>query len=285
MLSRNTPQAGLVRRDTYAQTFTSGKVIKLPNGKVAKQIWMVTRADEDRLKPEQLAQARSLDTTWQPKVVKGKTSYGYSAQMQRCPPITVDNFVFLYQRGMREPLLVIGEWKKDGVKVWGRTQTLHGVVVPAGGHYEIYGDRPDTLEPGHTSLTHAANSEALEELKLPKDRMRATQMVCGIDDLFNDPRKHCLRFVYLRWVEVDPATTEEIKSLVAIPVSQLNDFCADEIKYTNPKGETLPIVLNHDDMIRTVMALPDTHDFLAKIIAATEEVPPGLQSSSFRTFS
>jgi hypothetical protein len=108
-------------------------VVRLPGGYVARQITIITKENEN-FPDEQRAMANHLDFDWIPKGIpswQASTPFG-----QRCPAVWVDSFVFFYTRGMAEPELLLGEWKKD-VKVYGNKQTVHGLVVGAGGHYEV----------------------------------------------------------------------------------------------------------------------------------------------------
>ena len=73
-------------------------------------------------------------------------------------------------------------------------------------------------------------------MKIPKDRIKATELVAVMDDAFNDPRTHGIRIVYLRWVEIEPKSryilnredgrltslSEELKSIISVPVSKLS---------------------------------------------------------------
>lgn len=58
---------------------------------------------------------------------------------------------------MDQPELLLGEWKKK-VKLYGSEETIHGLVVGGGGHYERMGERNSKMEAGHLSAREAAGT-------------------------------------------------------------------------------------------------------------------------------
>ena len=137
------------------------KVKNLPNGYVAVPTWSIRRANQTYT-PEEASRANLMTFDWE---VKGTS---IKAQ-QRCPAVWVDNFCFLYTRGMVEPELLLGRWKKD-VVVYGSKQSLEGLVIAGGGHYERCANKPKiqytsaTFEQGDMSLRAAADKELKEEI-------------------------------------------------------------------------------------------------------------------------
>lgn len=90
-------------------------------------------------------------------------------------------------------------------------------------------------------------------------------MLGFVDKVLNDPRTHGLRFVYLRWIEQPPRSTEEIKLIVPTPLSALRDLVEGRISVNTPSGEQLSFILNHDEYIAAVMSHPVTKAFIANI--------------------
>jgi hypothetical protein len=180
---------------------------------------------------------------------------------QRCPRITVDSLTFVpcIHNGQAELGLVMGEFNKkmpDG-------ETIHGWAIAAGGHYESTGRGPPGLEKGDICLRAAADKEMKEEIKISQDQVLAQQHIAMIDHL-NDPRFPCLRSVFFRIASIDPSTSEELKHIVVVPFSILSGLCSGHYGYPNPKNlaERLPVVLNHDRLILTVMSLPAAGEFI-----------------------
>lgn len=71
---------------------------------------------------------------------------------------------------MKEPHILLGEFKKDADLYGSKTQ-LHGLVLGGGGHYERIGNKPPGVEGGDMSLMDAANKEILEEMKIPPEKV------------------------------------------------------------------------------------------------------------------
>jgi ADP-ribose pyrophosphatase YjhB (NUDIX family) len=261
-------QGGLVARNNYAQTWVAPgtKEIRLPGGMIARQCWVITAENEDRYDQAKKTMANLMDPNWVPKLIPGKSQlYGNSTiQMQRCPRIWVDNFIFFYKPGMKEPLLLLGEWRKN-VTIYGTKTDVHGLVVAGGGHYETMGNRGTAIEAGHMSMSEAADREVFEEVKIPKDRLKATQFLGFVDNVFNDPRTHGIRNIYLRHVEMEPSATDELKTVIAAPVSMLHDLCTGKQTYQTDKGLSLGFILNHESMVEFVMNHPDVKQFVARI--------------------
>jgi hypothetical protein len=58
-----------------------------------------------------------------------------------------------------------------------------------------------------------------------------------MDDVFSDPRYHGVRHIFLRWLDQEaPRGTEELKNIVAAPLSILPAFCRGEIPWV-PEGD------------------------------------------------
>jgi ADP-ribose pyrophosphatase YjhB (NUDIX family) len=127
------------------------------------------------------------------------------------------------------------------------------------------GNKPKHVEKGHMCISEASVSEVFEELQIHKSDIKATKMLGVIDDIENDPRMHGIRFIYLRWVETEPKKSDELKSIVSVPISLLNNLAERRVAWPNKEGKPLGMVLNHDKMIKLVMAHPDTQKFLTNI--------------------
>ncbi len=95
--------------------------------------------------------------------------------------------------------------------------------------------------------------------------MRETKLLGFVDNLLNDPRTHCLRTVYLRWVEQQPRPTDEIKLIVPVPLSVLRDLVTGRASVNMASGEQLSFILNHAEYIDVVMSHPHTQTFIANL--------------------
>jgi ADP-ribose pyrophosphatase YjhB (NUDIX family) len=256
--------------------FGDRKSVTLPLGFVAVPTWTIRRAGQT-FTPEERSRANLLSSNWD---VKG-TSYSHP---QRCPSIWVDNFTFLYTKGMSEPELLLGKWKKD-VTVYGEKQTLEGLVIAGGGHYErcakkavisTYvagrGNVPFKYEEGDMCLKDAADKELKEEIGIDPQNIKTTQELGYVDDVFSDPRCHGVRFVFLRWVDQAPRPSSELTSVLSIPVSQMQKLCDREIFWNAPDGKKLGLILNHDTYSKLILAHPQTLDFISGIKVKADQV-------------
>ena len=207
------------------------------------------------------AASKLLATTWEPKLKQGATM---SSQYQRCPAVWVDSFCFLFAPGMAEPVLLLGLWDKE-VSVMGHKQRLKGLVVAAGGHYERCGQRPVGVEAGDTSVRAAADKELKEEIGIDASLVRETKLLGIVDHVLNDPRTHGMRFVHLRWIEQQPRSSDEIKLIVPVPLSELRRLVEGQITVDTASGEQLGFILNHAQYIAVVMSHPATEAFITKI--------------------
>lgn len=254
--------------EKHFDSLNSRKEIDLGDGYIAVPIWNIRRRNQSATNSEEESRAKLLNFNWIPK--GGKVGYP-----QRCPFIWVDNIIFLYQEGMSQPHLLIGRWKKQ-VEIYGTLTELEGLVLAGGGHYErmakkgpIYDNmmsRSIMPEGGDFSLRAAADKELGEEIGIDPRNVKATRELGMMDDVFSDPRCHGLRAgIYLRWIDQAPRSTEELKSVIAIPVDQLHRLYNNTDKWKFPDGKEFGFILNHDKLIRMIMKHPDTMDFLALI--------------------
>lgn len=254
--------------EAHFNSLNNVKPIKLDDEFEAVPIWSIQRRNQNGVNQEQAARARRLAFDWNPK--------GSAAKFpQRCPSVWVDNFCFLYQRGMEEPYLVLGRWQKR-VEVYGEVTDMDVLALAGGGHYERMGNRTrryDTqtgkyieFEQGDFSMREAADKEVKEEIGVDPKLIRATRFFGMMDDVFGDPRCHGLRAgIYLRWIEQPPSTSAELKNIVAIPVSQLHLLTERKSKWRFADGKELELGLGHDKLIKLVLAHPDTQAFLTLI--------------------
>jgi ADP-ribose pyrophosphatase YjhB (NUDIX family) len=262
--------------EEHFRRFRTNNPITLGNGDIARPIWQIERANNGKFSHEEEARAHLLNVWWNPK--------GTSSQFaQRCPRITVDNLCIFFNREMHmkgiEPHAILGVWDKKDQVLYGKKQHVRVITVPGGGHYETQGDKNSyvaKLEEGDMSMRAAADKELKEEIGIDRKNSRMyTQQLGYIDDVFNDPRFHCLRSIYLRWVEQAPKTSEEIKSVIPLPVSQLHILYKRQHPWVLPSGEELTLGIGHDTMLERIMIHPDTSDFLAAI--ATMYDAPAVQ--------
>ncbi len=253
------------------------KPVPLPNGYIAIPTWSIRR---DKIhSPEEVSRANLLTFEWD---IKGTTTKA----PQRCPAIWVDNFTFLYTKGMAEPELLLGRWKKD-VMVYGEKQTLEGLVIAGGGHYErcakkapitVYspgkGNVNVQMEQGDMCLRNAADKELKEEIGIDPRNIKATQELGFMDDVFSDPRCHGLRFIYLRWVEQPPRPSDELTNVLSIPVSQMPKLWDREIQWTSPDGKEMGLILNHDNYAKVILNHPQVTEFLTGIKVQADSAQP-----------
>lgn len=242
------------------------KSFELPGGYIATPIFLITRKDPYSETDRSIT--NHLDFTWKSSLLERTPT----PHPQRCPSVWADNFVFFMQKGMKEPELLLGEWSKR-VKEYGEEKQLHGLVVAAGGHYERQANKKEypQTEKGHLSWREAADRELFEEVKIPKERVKATQMVAVMDDVYNDPRVHGIRGIHLRWVEMEPKSSDELKTIVSVPLSCLPSLCGGKVAWSNSQGKKLGFILNHEKMVSLIMHLPDTQTFLVKILESLNE--------------
>ena len=259
------------------------KPISLPNGYIAVPTWSIRRANQS-FAPEEVSRANLLAFDWEIKGTSTKAP-------QRCPAIWVDNFTFLYTRGMAEPELLLGRWKKD-VTVYGEKQTLEGLVVAGGGHYERCAKKPAInsyvsgkghvsvqMESGDLCLRSAADKELKEEIGIDTQNIKATLELGIVDDVFGDPRCHGLRVPFLRWVEQAPRPSEELTNVLSIPVSQMQRLCDREIFWTSPDNKRMGLILNHDLYAKLILSHPQTLEFVTGIkVKADSAGPSGFSS-------
>lgn len=158
--------------------------------------------------------------------------------------------------------MVLGTFDKACL-VAGVERRVRGLVLAAGGHYERMGCRPDYFrDRGHVNMFDAALCELQEEIGIGEDGIVASQYIGCMDDCLNDPRKHVIRHILLRWVDAGPSSSEELENLVCVPLSKIDDLLCGRFR-VRLDGENLGLVLNHDYVIHTVMALDATKQFIA----------------------
>jgi ADP-ribose pyrophosphatase YjhB (NUDIX family) len=262
--------------EAHFNSLNARKALDYGDGFEAVPIWQIRRKT-NVFNDEERARSKRLAFTWNPKgsVVK---------YPQRCPFIWVDNFLFLYRQGMPEPYLLLGRWTKN-VEVYGEKTNMDVLALAAGGHYERVGNKARLydresgsyvdFEPGDFSLREAADKEIKEETGVDPKLIRATRDFGMMDDVFGDPRCHGLRAaIYLRWVEQAPVASEELKSIVAVPVSQMHHLYNNRVKWRFPDGKELSMAgLGHDRVARYVLTHPETQEFLTLIRTFYEQHP------------
>lgn len=256
--------------DLYADHFATlngRKEVDLGDGYVAVPTWTIRRKNQNPSE-EDVTRSNLLNFNWKPK----NSTVGFP---QRCPSVWVDNFLFLYKQGMMEPMLLLGRWRKP-CDIYGNATTLEGLVLAAGGHYERMANKkslPDRnngeyvkFEMGDISLRAAADKEIKEEVGIDPRNIKFTQEFGMMDDVFSDPRCHGIRAgIFLRWVEQTPSPTDELKDILAIPVSQLGMLYNNVAKWKFADGKEFGFILGHDKLVRMVMKHPQTLDFLALV--------------------
>jgi ADP-ribose pyrophosphatase YjhB (NUDIX family) len=240
----------------------------LGNGYVAMPSWHITR--DPRLPPRStVGVCQGMDHTWTPKLVSGLGGdQVIPPQAQRCPAVTVDNFTLCYKTdgSMAEPVLVFGEFNKTHT-MGGTPVQVRGLVLAAGGHYERMGARPDYFrDKGNVDLFDAAKAELMEEIGIDESGIVASRYIGCIDDCENDPRQHLIRHVVMRWIDTDPQESEELQRLVCIPLSSIPRMLSGALRILYQRAP-LGLVLNHDRIIRMVLALPEAKHFIDRITA------------------
>lgn len=244
--------------------------VDLGGGMVAMPAWHVTRdprkSDEARIREANPHAATNMDPSWKPKMAPGVT-YAMEPQLQRTPDDTVDSITFCYKDdgSMEEPVLVLGVFNKEAM-VHGTSSRVHGLAIAAGGHYERMGARPTFCrDAGDVDMVAAAQKELTEEIGVEPQDVVASKYVGFIDDCNGDPRKHVIRHIFLRHINVHPRESEELQALVCVPLSQLDALIDGDLQVT-VEGTPLGFVLNHGQVIRTTLRLPGTQEFIDAIM-------------------
>lgn len=291
MFSSSLPRSGFVAKtglvsntnpyEAHFNCVNNRKTYDYGDGMVAIPIVILKKKTGGKTQ-EETARANMLSFFWTPK---GSTT----KYPQRCPSVWVDNFLFLYTRDMAEPHLLLGRWKKT-VDVYGQNTSLEGLVVAAGGHYERMGNKKGftgtniygsqiylSFEDGDMSLKEAADKEIKEEVGIDPKLIRASREFGLMDDVFGDPRCHGIRYITLRWVEQMPKASEELKDIVAIPVSQLSVLYGGTSNWRFPDGKECGLILGHDKLIRYVIEHPDVIEFLSLIATFYQKYPEAIQ--------
>ena len=124
-------------------------------------------------------------------------------------------------------------------------------------------------DPGHMSELIAANNELKEEIGVDKRSLLYTERVCSYDDVERDPRSHYVGAVYFRFFKVEPQPSSELKTIVAVPLSQLGSLVQGQ-PFIMPRAdgsyEELPLVLGHDRLLAQVISLPNVQELLQKVM-------------------
>lgn len=253
----------------------SQPVIDLGNEYEAVQVYQVRR--KHPLSREEQARANLMNCWWTPKGVKNVHF------AQRCPFVSVDNFCLLYNEDMflrnEAPRLILGVWDKE-IVIFGKTTRVQGLVLAGGGHVERTGDknwRPEytgaigavmssqnmKLESGDFDLRSAADKELSEEIGIDrKNSTIVTQQLACIDDVFADPRAHYVRTIYLRWIDQPPKPSDELKTVINVPISALEPLLNRTHQWVTNTGAHLSLELNHDKLIALILRLPATIEFI-----------------------
>ena len=220
--------------------------------------------------------------------------------VQRCPFVTVDTLNVFMTSTMEEPEIILGEW---GGKTNPRGPnprdalgpSYRGLVLPSGGHVENAGYRGEYFEKGHTTVDEAAAVELCEELGIAKNEMVMRRKLAFRDGAAQDPKAHCIRFVFFSWIsEKPPQATAEIKKVHFVKLSNLPSVLEMGIQPKNDyhirSYEPLEWVLGHDQLVRDIMALPTTRALINMVVQASRESPqerkmPNSMTSCMREMS
>ena len=269
-------------RDAFSrifQQFRKGKDETKPIGEnfVATKVWLVQRKhyndDNRRL-------ASKLTTTYKPSGSDTEVS-------QRTAFECVDNVCYVCDRGSNKIKIVLGRFNKQR-KVFGENVQIDGLVVAAGGHVEINGDKSNLknypakkaekvkVEPGDVSLLEAANKELKEEIGIDRNHIVGTYYLGLIKDCLNDTTVDCIRHVFLRFISKAPKESEELADVYAVPIEKLDDLLDGTRKIESPKdGKELSFVKGHDTLLKIVQRLDGNGDFLATIQQMCQEWSEG----------
>lgn len=127
------------------------------------------------------------------------------------------------------------------------------------------------------SLRLAADKELKEEIGIDPSKVKITKDLGVMDDVFSDPRKHILRYVFVRWVEEDPRPSEELKNVIAVPLEYVGPFCERKISWPARQSDgttkNLGLILNHDKLLTLVFALEGFQTFIAEMKRVCAPVP------------
>lgn len=192
-------------------------------------------------------------------------------QYQRTPDHTIDNICILFKRdgSMTEPELVLGEFnKKCKFSANGEEKSVHGLCLAAGGHFERMGWRPNTYgeREGSIDLLDAGLQEMVEEIGVQESGIVESLDVGFVDCPLSDPRKHITRHAVVRWIDADPSTSEELQTLLCVPLSKLGDLIGGRISVTSKRtGTQLGFVLGHDHFIQQIWQLPNVRKMVERI--------------------
>jgi 8-oxo-dGTP pyrophosphatase MutT (NUDIX family) len=265
-------QSNITNFDNYfSDEADKRRVENIGNGYVAVPTWTIRRENPEYTE-EEIDRAQLLSNNWYPKKAPSDI---VTAFPQRCPAVWVDNFIVYFTREMKEPCVLFGKWKKN-VEIYGKKRELEGLVLAGGGHYERMANKsPHTFhtayrscsvnfESGDIDLRSAADKELSEEVGIDKKNIKFTKELGLMDDVFSDPRCHGVRYIYLRWVEQTPKATDELKNIVAVPLSDLH-YLANKKPYP-VKDKEYALILNHHTLLKCIMSMDVTQNFLKKVI-------------------
>lgn len=277
------------QQDDASAGFAQGKIQRLPGGYVAVPIVLIRRENQVYTDAERTLAHQTLNNNWEAKT----NAPANAAALQlpaRCVDVTVDNIVIRYTREMAArgltPQIIMGRWTKTLTDPYGNKRQEDGIVIAGGGHYERCGRKsmppglsayPIKFEEGDMSLRLAADKELKEEIGIDPSKVKITKDLGVMDDVFSDPRKHILRYVFVRWVEEDPRPSEELKNVIAVPLEYVGPFCERKISWPARQSDgttkNLGLILNHDKLLTLVFALEGFQTFIAEMKRVCAPVP------------
>ena len=282
---------GFARADLCQQFFdeyynspaAGGRVLQLGDGMVAVPTYSIVRDPKMQFSAAQRAQASKMASAW--KVPGATDVYGGDFWAPaRTPDVAVDNLVFRWEPGMKEPELVVGRWKKK-VQMFGEDVAVDGLALAGGGHCERPCDRSKHSPPGakyeagSMSTRLAADQELKEEIGIDKKKLRASRYFGTEENFLRDGRKALITHIYLRWIEDKPSSSDELRSVYGIPLSRLETLCSRELPFTAADGTELYLELGHDKLIAQVMHTQSAADFTTRIVTFYDRARSGGISS------
>jgi len=267
------------------------EVVQLPHGFEAVKIWQIRKAAPYGASQEEIARSNLLTSYWEPK---NDDKDGVPDKPEaRCPDVWVDNVTIRCCKGMKEPEIIVGRWTKKQV-CYGEKVEIDGLALANGGHHERRGKRKPAAfgkpgyEEGDFSLVHARDKEMKQETGIDRYQVKATKEFGWMDYCLQDPRRHGVRFITLRWIEEAPKPSDELKNVIGIPLSFLPKLIARKDFYF-PKGwpagkPGLGLILGHDLLLELLLAHKDFQAFLSSIVAHYQQqqhAPAGFGGSVY----
>ena len=182
----------------------------------------------------------------------GYAAHGCFKDGQRGPLATVDTLV-MQAADDHELTVPLALWDKTKMTREG-LKRIRGLVM-AGGHVEAR---------EHGSIEHAMACELEEELGLtPADCIFGPKLALVYANLEADPRNRYITFVHVLAVRKRAAASEELKQVFHVPLRDLTHVLRHGLEH---EGETLRMILGHDDKIARALETPAYAEMLCSLV-------------------